>query len=159
MSTRFVTACCVAGLALIVPAIAGASASKDPASAVSQYGQQPKTGGGTVTPGAGKEKKIPLDAKSAATLRTMNKSARKILKDALTSSWTGAESTNLALSTTQLSDGKGSSLVGSLLASVGSPGAGSESRLFGLLAAIVAITAVLGIAAARKQRALHQVRR
>jgi hypothetical protein len=146
-------------LALIVPATAAASASKDPASAVSQYGQQPPTGGGKVTPGSGKERKIALDSKSAKTLRTMDKSTQKVLTAALTSSWAGAGETNLDVSKTQSSDRKGSSLVGSLLAPIVSPGAGSESRLIGLLAAIVAITAVLGIAAARKQRALHQAQR
>jgi hypothetical protein len=45
-----------------------------------------------------------------------------------------------------------------LLASVGSPGAGSESRLIALLVVIVFITAALGITAARKQRASRQIR-
>lgn len=159
MSARFQAACCVAVLALIAPAAAAASTSKDPGSAVGQYVQQMPNGGGKVTPGVGKESKIPLDKKSAKTLREMNKQAQSVLKAELTSSWSGAAATNLSVGKTQASGGKDSSLVGSLLASVGSPGAGSEGRLIGLLVVIMAITAVLGIAAARKQRALHQVRK
>lgn len=159
MPARFQVACYVAVLALIVPAAAAASTSKDPGSAVGQYVQQIPTGGGKVSPGVGKQKTIPLDAKSAKTLRKLNKRAQAVLKAGLTSSWSGAEVANLSIGKNQASGSKDSSLVGSLLASVGSPGSGSASRLIGLLVVVVAITAALGIAAARKQRALHQVRK
>ena len=63
MSARFLAACCVASLALIVPAIAGASASSKPGSgsAVDQYAQQFPNAGGKVISGAGKNKKTHLD--------------------------------------------------------------------------------------------------
>ncbi len=159
MNARFQFACFVAVLALIVPAAAAASTAKDPGSAVGQYAQQMPTGGGKVTPGVGKEKKIPLDKKSAMALRKLSKGAQTVLKAGLTSSWSGADVANLSIGKTQSSSSKDSSLVGSLLASVGSPGSGSESRLIGLLVVVVAITAAFGVAAARKQRALHQVRK
>lgn len=160
MSARFLAACCVASLALIVPAIAGASASSKPGSgsAVDQYAQQFPNAGGKVISGAGKNKKTHLDKKSAATIKHLTKPAQKVLKEAVTSLWSGAAVTKLDVAKAPPSDSFRSSLVGSLLASVGSPGAGSESRLIALLVVIVFITAALGITAARKQRASRQIR-
>jgi hypothetical protein len=159
MSARFLVACCAASLALIVPATAGASGSSSPgnSSAVDQYTQGVSNGGGKVIPGVGKNKKARLDKKSAATLKHLTKPAQKVVKEALTSSWSGAAVTNLQVAETPQSGGFRSSLVGSLLASVGSPGAGSGGRLIALLVAIVTTTVALGIVAARKQRDLHRI--
>ncbi|MGD0272606.1 MAG: hypothetical protein ABSB96_02595 [Gaiellaceae bacterium] len=160
MSARFLVACCAASLALVVPATAGASASSKPGggSAVDQYAQQVSNGGGKVMSGVGKNKKTHIDKTSAATLKHLNKAAQNVVGEALTSPWSGATETKLHPVKTPPSNGFRSSLVGSLLASVGSPGAGSGNRLIALLIAIVSITAALGITAARKQRALHQIR-
>jgi hypothetical protein len=151
MHARFLAVCCVASLVLIVPATAGATASSSlgNGSGVAQYTQKISNGGG-------KPKKTRLDRKSASTLKHVAKPAQKVLKAAITSSWGGA-SAKLDVAKTPRSGSFGSSLVGSLLGTVSYPGAGSGNRLVVLLVAIVSITAALGIAAARKQRALRQI--
>lgn len=161
ISARFLAACFVVSLVLILPATAGAAASSNlgGGSGVSQYQQQVHNGGGSVAPGVGKNKKAPLDKTSAKTLRRLAKPAAAVLKTELTSSWAGAQTTKLqTVKAPAPGTSSGSSLVGSLLGSISSPGAGSEGRLIVLLVAIVTITATLGVAAARKQRALHRVR-
>lgn len=84
----------------------------------------------------------------------MKKGPAFVLRNGLTSSW-GGSGGKLPVA----KDPANGSLVGSMLGSVGSPGGGSGNRLIILLVAIVSITAVLGIAAARKQRTLHLIRR
>jgi hypothetical protein len=160
ISARLLAVCCAASLVLIVPATAGATASSNlgNGSGVSQYTSQLHNGARTVTPGVGKSTKAPLDMKSARALRKLAKSAASVLKKEVTLSGFGAVPTNLQTAKTPAPSASGSSLVGSLLGSISSPGAGSEGRLIALLGAIVTITAALGIAAARKQRALHQIR-
>jgi hypothetical protein len=145
---RFLAVCCVASLVLIVPATAGAtvSSSLGNGSSVDQYTQKISNGGG-------KAKRTHLDRKSANTLSRLAQSEERVLKDAITSPGGGA-SASLDVAKTPASG----TLVGSLLGTIGSPGAGSGNRLIVLLVAIVSITAVLGITAARKQRALHQIR-
>jgi hypothetical protein len=150
MSARFLVVCCAVSVALIVPVTAGATASSNPrsGSAVDQYLQGVHTAGGTVHPGNNKNKTAAIDPKSAKALQLLSKSEQKVIKNEFANSGARRAAAGTPSS---------SSLVGSLLGAVSSPGAGSGNRLIVLLVAIVSITAALGFAAARKQRALRQI--
>jgi len=150
---RFLAICCAASWVLIVPATAGATASSSlgNGSGVDQYLEQIHTAGGAVHPGVGKNNTTPIDGKSRGTLGQVSKPAQVVLNNAMSSTWAGGSGPKLARTKTP-----GSSLVGSMLGSI-RPRWVSGNRLIVLLVAIVSITAVLGIAAARKQRALHVI--
>lgn len=178
VSARFLTVSIAISLALILPAAAGAttSSSSSCGSACDQYTQQAPTGGGSVKSGAGEAKKVRISKRVQKVVKKLPKQTRELVTRNVFSQGGGATATakaakqvkpakqtkpvtkvrsvNQAPAATNVKSSLGQTLLGSF-----SPGEGSGGRLIVLLVVIMSITAVLGISAARRQRALSRAQR
>jgi hypothetical protein len=127
-----------------------ASSVTDRGSGVGQYIEtRPTSSGGKAV---GTEKKhVTLSKKARKVLKSMKGSDRKIFEQMLESADSGATMGKVKPGDVSGSESN-SSFVGSLGAALDFSGAGSTTRLALLLAAVVAISAGVGVVAARKQR-------
>jgi hypothetical protein len=154
LSARIVVTAFVLVLALPAPALAASSASNPGnGSAIDVYNQAPQTSTGKLRPGA-KKRTEPLSAQSKKNLASVDKKKQGVLKKLATQSNLGAPvAAELAVpkGATNLDSSAGRSL----LASIISPSSGSGGRLLVLLLAMISIPVLFGVAAVRKQRALH----
>lgn len=154
LSARIVVTALVLVLALPAPALAASSVSNPGSgSAIDVYNQSPQTSSGRLTPG-GKKKTTPLSTKAKNGLASVDKRKKDVLTRLATQSNLGAPGA-ARLAVPKGATNLDSSAGRSLLASVISPSSGSGGRLLVLLLAMISIPVLFGVAAVRKQRALH----
>jgi hypothetical protein len=121
-------------------------------SGVDQYGEHTPTSSGNKGVGSGKANMPKLSKKALKALASVKGTNGKLLKRILALS--GPEAPNGRASAGDIRAAKTKSSLGrSLRAAIVSSGAGSTTRLALLLAAMVAISAAVGVSAVRKQRA------